>query len=138
PLAAPNGLQGAAINSTSIRVQWSPIPDSQLQGPLRGYNISYDPVNQEPVLVTVPTSTTMVVIHGLMKYTTYRLKIYGVSNDQEMGPESFYINVTTQQDAPSAAPESIQANIINSTSVRIYWEPPVNTEQNGIILGYKI
>ncbi|XP_048583941.1 uncharacterized protein LOC5510390 isoform X2 [Nematostella vectensis] len=138
PLAAPNGLQGAAINSTSIQVQWSPIPDSQLQGPLRGYNISYDPVNQEPVQITVPPSTTMIVIHGLMKYTTYRLKISGVSNDQEMGPESFYINVTTQQDAPSAAPESIQANIINSTSVRIYWEPPVNTEQNGIILGYKI
>ena len=35
-------------------------------------------------------------------------------------------------------PTNLQARIINSSSVEVTWDPPVDKDQNGIIRGYQI
>ena len=35
-------------------------------------------------------------------------------------------------------PTNLQARVINSSTVQVSWDPPVDKDQNGIIRGYQI
>ena len=35
-------------------------------------------------------------------------------------------------------PTNLQAKVINSSTVQVSWDPPVDKDQNGIIRGYQI
>ena len=39
---------------------------------------------------------------------------------------------------PTGEPLNVKASSINSTSIRIFWEPPRAEEQNGVITAYHI
>jgi hypothetical protein len=45
----------------------------------------------------------------------------------------FYINFSVPGE-----PTNVQATILNSSSVQVSWDPPVDKDQNGIIRGYQI
>ena len=55
-----------------------------------------------------------------------------------IGVYSSYIRVRTQEGVPVKSPTSIEVEAINSTSVRIQWDPPDAQFINGINQGYKI
>ena len=40
--------------------------------------------------------------------------------------------------APSGPPENLIGEFINSTSLRITWDPPLPNDQNGVIRGYNV
>jgi len=40
--------------------------------------------------------------------------------------------------APSAAPQSVEAVAINTSSVRVTWRPPAERQQNGVVIGYRV
>ena len=44
----------------------------------------------------------------------------------------------TLSPAPSGPPENLRGMFLNSTSLRITWEPPLLQDQNGVIRGYNI
>jgi len=40
--------------------------------------------------------------------------------------------------APSAAPQAILGEAVDSTSIRVSWQPPPADHQNGVITGYRV
>ena len=44
PGRSPSSVQLYAINSTSVRVRWSPVRRQNLHGNLRGYQVAYEDV----------------------------------------------------------------------------------------------
>ena len=40
--------------------------------------------------------------------------------------------------APSGPPQNLTGEFINSTSLRITWDPPLPNDQNGVIRGYNV
>ena len=40
--------------------------------------------------------------------------------------------------APSGPPQNLTGEFINSTSLRITWDPPLFNDQNGVIRGYNV
>ena len=40
--------------------------------------------------------------------------------------------------APGAAPRSVEAVAVNTSSVRIAWQPPPQRQHNGRIIGYRV
>lgn len=47
-------------------------------------------------------------------------------------------NFSTTITEPSGAPKSIQIQVLSSTSIAVYWDPPDALDQNGVITGYLI
>lgn len=48
------------------------------------------------------------------------------------------INIKTREGVPEAAPNNIRAVAVNSTAVRVWWNPPNPQKINGINQGYKL
>ena len=83
-----------AVNSSCISLKWSHIPQDEVKGILRSYDIVY---NIEGKIPTDTVSTGLVnvsLICGLEYYTSYNFKIYA-KNDDWTGTQYSSVTVRT-------------------------------------------
>lgn len=146
PTGKPQKVEGIAVSSTEVRLNWKAPEQSMLNGDLLGYKIFYyvtdspdDPVGGEERKIeeeieVVPASATSHSLVFLDKYTAYKIEILAF-NAAGDGPRSTSINVKTLQGLPSA-PSSLKFLDITMQSMLVTWEPP--KKKNGDILGYVV
>ena len=89
--------------STTVQVQWSPIPQNLVHGILRGYHIHLKNVNPagfgdvSPNIQSVGESNTSFLIQGLLKFTAYTIQVSGYTVKGD-GPLSNAEIVRTEED----------------------------------------
>lgn len=142
PTGQPRGVDGTAVSSTEVRLQWKP-PQQQMQnGDLLGYKIFYlvtdspqeleEGRKHEEEIEVVPASTTAHSLVFLDKFTEYRIQILAF-NPAGDGPRSTSITAKTLQGLPGP-PAGLQFSDITMQSLKVAWEAP--KKKNGEILGY--
>ena len=103
PSSSPSIVKASSNSSTTIYVEWSPIPQHLIHGILLGYNIHYsnlDPERNGHVSTgshpTGPTNSST-LIKSLFKFTSYRIRVsaFTVKGD---GPLSDAVIVRTDED----------------------------------------
>jgi Fibronectin type III domain len=105
PSAPPQSVHGEAVDSTSIRVAWSPPPEDHQNGVIKGYRVLYaeansndDDVSSSSVsIASVPPNDTWYVVRGLRKWTLYSVWVLAFTEAGE-GPRSDVIVVQTAED----------------------------------------
>ena len=133
-----------------LRFNWDHIPIAYVNGILKGYRITYQPVSsiidQYPIhrgrssrdrhVISTETdsSITSYLISNLNKYTNYTIQVSAFTSVGE-GPKSTPVKCTTFEDIPSP-PSAIKAGVSSSDSIVVSWMPPY--EPNGIIASYTI
>ncbi|XP_054261356.1 protein sidekick-like [Macrosteles quadrilineatus] len=134
------------ITTTSVRVEWTAIPDNFWSGDPEtgGYRIVFQPVSDFPTsLQATPKQevkgikTTSVVLTELSRDHNYEIVVVPF-NSQGAGPASPPVAVYVGEAVPTGRPRSVTAEPVSSTEVRLHWLPPQQKEQNGDLLGYKI
>lgn len=101
PLVTPSHVTGHNTSSTSIRVDWKPVPpdDVNIRGIHRGYSIYYVPRGTPRLSVlmkvTVDALTTHVQLTNLYKFTLY--DIYVTVRTRWDGLKSSTITVSTDE-----------------------------------------
>lgn len=89
------------------------------------------------------------LLDDLLKYSTYRFRLVALdsSHNQTSGDDdsqddlansSAELVMETPSDVPDAAPEAIQAETLNTSSILLQWALPPVEKRNGLIIGYKI
>jgi receptor-type tyrosine-protein phosphatase Q len=135
PDGPPQNVSGSATSSTSIEVTWDP-PTRHLQN---GYVVEYRVTERETDTGTVSrwtvtdTSLTVTSLHPYYEYT-YSIAAVTVG----IGPYSTAISITTDEAAPTAAPQNFTSSVISAFEVALFWSPPVVDKQNGVITDYVI
>ena len=122
PQVYPWNVTGYNASSTSIYLQWSPIPPELVAGVLREYRIVYDELNDrnESVkrhLVKLPIDQLSANLTDLSKYTNYSFELQGIS--KFFGVRSPPIVVITDQDGKIYFKDDLHA-------VRTAQSPPYN------------
>ncbi|KTG32345.1 hypothetical protein cypCar_00026290, partial [Cyprinus carpio] len=74
---------------------------------------------------------------GLKKFTEYSFRVVAY-NKHGPGVSTEDISVRTYSDVPSAPPQNMTVEVLNSKSIMVRWQPPPADAQNGEITGYKI
>ena len=112
PDSPPHDVLEASITSTSITVNWNPIPYTHINGILLGYRLNYSITSQSSssrikkdinednrrvYSVTVGPDKHSHVIQNLKKFTRYSITIAGF-NEQGAGPYSQYVDIETAED----------------------------------------
>uniref|UniRef100_A0A9J8BYZ6 Neural cell adhesion molecule L1 n=1 Tax=Cyprinus carpio carpio TaxID=630221 RepID=A0A9J8BYZ6_CYPCA len=120
PLVAPEDISVEVLNSTLLRVSWSPVPQTALRGDLGGYTVSS----------RLLQSHTMVP--GLKPFSEYSLTV-NIFNQRGNGPSSSPISFTTPQGVPEQPP-ILRATNFQKDSITLVWAPPHET--NGFLTGY--
>ncbi|XP_077109678.1 receptor-type tyrosine-protein phosphatase S isoform X5 [Ranitomeya variabilis] len=141
PSAPPQDVKCVSTKSTTILVSWQPPPAESHNGILAGYSVHYgaldseDPVPKE--VKDIPPQTTEILLEALEKWTEYRITVVA-HTAVGPGPESSPIVVRTDEDVPSAPPRKVEAEVLNSTAIKVFWRSPIQNRQHGQIRGYQI
>ncbi|KAF1410733.1 Netrin receptor DCC, partial [Spheniscus magellanicus] len=127
-------LQAVSTSPTSILVSWD--PPAYANGPVQGYRLfcTETATGREQ---NVEVDGLSYRLEGLKKFTEYTLRFLAY-NRYGPGVSTEDVTVTTLSDVPSAMPQNISLEVVNSRSIKVSWLPPPPGTQNGFITGYKI
>nr|XP_006112957.1 protein sidekick-1 isoform X1 [Pelodiscus sinensis]XP_006112958.1 protein sidekick-1 isoform X1 [Pelodiscus sinensis]XP_025034766.1 protein sidekick-1 isoform X1 [Pelodiscus sinensis]XP_025034772.1 protein sidekick-1 isoform X1 [Pelodiscus sinensis]XP_025034774.1 protein sidekick-1 isoform X1 [Pelodiscus sinensis]XP_025034776.1 protein sidekick-1 isoform X1 [Pelodiscus sinensis] len=142
PDIAPGSLTVRTASETSLWIRWMPLPDAQYNGNPEsvGYRIKLWRVDlQSPVLMKIINDRLEreYTIEDLEEWVEYELQIQAF-NAIGAGPWSDVVRSCTRESVPSAPPENVSAEAVSSTQILLTWTSVPESEQNGLILGYKI
>ncbi|XP_008312564.1 protein sidekick-2 isoform X2 [Cynoglossus semilaevis] len=140
PSAAPQNVIASGRTNQSIMIQWQPPPESHQNGILRGYMIRYRltglPVDYQHKNITSPDVTNL-LLEDLIIWTNYEIEV-AAYNGAGLGTFSHKVTEWTLQGVPTIAPGNVQAESVNSTTIRFMWTAPNPQFINGINQGYKL
>ena len=91
PSSAPVSLQGSAVNSTTIQLQWEPPPLSDQNGVIRSYIINITVAETESSFRRT-SETTALYISNLHPFYAYTLTVAAVT----IGPGPYGLMLTVQ------------------------------------------
>ncbi|XP_059396389.1 neural cell adhesion molecule L1-like protein [Carassius carassius] len=141
PLAAPADISVEVLNSTLLRVSWSPVPQTALRGHLGGYTVHWwqtqslltsKRIPLERQSLTIPGNRSHTMVPGLKPFSEYSLTV-NIFNRRGNGPSSSPISFTTPQGVPDQPP-ILRATNFQKDSITLVWAPPHET--NGFLTGY--
>uniref|UniRef100_A0A8C2A330 Neural cell adhesion molecule L1 n=1 Tax=Cyprinus carpio TaxID=7962 RepID=A0A8C2A330_CYPCA len=133
PLVAPEDISVEVLNSTLLRVSWSPVPQTALRGDLGGYTVSSRLLQfRERQSLTIPGNRSHTMVPGLKPFSEYSLTV-NIFNQRGNGPSSSPISFTTPQGVPEQPP-ILRATNFQKDSITLVWAPPHET--NGFLTGY--
>ncbi|XP_023672749.2 protein sidekick-2 isoform X2 [Paramormyrops kingsleyae] len=140
PSAPPQNVIASGRTNQSIMIQWQPPPESHQNGILRGYIIRYClaglPVGYQFKNITNPDVTNL-LLEDLIIWTNYEIEV-AAYNGAGLGTFSHKVTEWTLQGVPTIAPGNVQAEAVNSTTIRFTWSAPSPQFINGINQGYKL
>ncbi|KAK4813575.1 hypothetical protein QYF61_011804 [Mycteria americana] len=142
PDVAPGSVTVRTASETSLWLRWVPLPDTRYNGNPEsvGYRIKFWRVDlQSPTLMKVINDRLEreYTIEDLEEWTEYDLQIQAF-NAIGAGPWSEVVRGRTRESVPSAPPENVSAEAVSSTQILLTWTAVPESEQNGLVLGYKI
>uniref|UniRef100_A0A8D1KYH1 Protein sidekick-1 n=1 Tax=Sus scrofa TaxID=9823 RepID=A0A8D1KYH1_PIG len=140
PSAPPKNIVASGRTNQSIMVQWQPPPETEHNGVLRGYILRYRlaglPGEHQQRNITSPEISYCLVTE-LIIWTQYEIQV-AAYNGAGLGVFSRPVTEYTLQGVPTAPPQNVQTEAVNSTTIRFLWSPPPQQFVNGINQGYKV
>ncbi|XP_052453320.1 neogenin isoform X3 [Carassius gibelio] len=133
PGPAPN-LQVVSVSTASVTLSWD--RPSTGNGEIQTYRLFYSEKghDSEQDMDVTGLSYTMT---GLKKFTEYSFRVVAY-NKHGPGVSTEDIVVRTLSDVPSAPPQNLTLEVLNSTSIMVRWQPPPPGTLNGELTGYKL
>ncbi|XP_054646630.1 protein tyrosine phosphatase receptor type Fa isoform X13 [Dunckerocampus dactyliophorus] len=132
--AQPSGFEAEAELDSRIMLSWLwPVQD-----PVIGLELLYWEANnpEEKHSITFEPSGSYAV-DGLKPDTVYMFSL-AARSEMGLGVFTHPIEGRTVQSMPGAPPRKVEADVLNSTAVRVSWKPPLPVKQHGQIRGYQI
>ncbi|KAF4793639.1 hypothetical protein TURU_109254 [Turdus rufiventris] len=142
PDVAPGSVTVRTASETSLWLRWVPLPDTQYNGNPEsvGYRVRVwrgEPPAPALLKVVADRLARECTVEELQEWTEYELQIQAF-NAIGAGPWSEPVRGRTRESVPSAPPENVSAEAVSSTQILLTWAAVPESEQNGLILGYKI
>ncbi|XP_054464593.1 neural cell adhesion molecule L1-like protein isoform X2 [Anoplopoma fimbria] len=141
PTAAPRDIAVEVINTTVLRVSWTPAPPATVRGHLGGYNVHWlrkrsllnpNKILDERQSLSFSGKRTHAIVPGLEPFSEYRLTV-NVFNKKGNGPNSDSVTFNTPEGVPEQVP-ILTASNAQKDSILLVWGPPLET--NGVLTGY--
>nr|XP_019934674.1 PREDICTED: neuronal cell adhesion molecule-like isoform X11 [Paralichthys olivaceus] len=134
----PKDVEGFGTEHDNLVISWKPLTGLQSNGPGLRYRVMWrqKAVDSDWTTVTVSNNSRFVV-SGTPTFVPYELKVQAV-NDHGVGPEPAIARGYSGEDLPVAAPENVQAVVLNSTLAEVHWDPVPHKLIRGHLKGYKV
>ena len=129
--AAPANLVATAVSSTSIQLTWTDNATNETS-----YRVQQKEGNGSyKTGANLGANVTTTVISGLKPGTTYSFRVQAL-NGSTASDFSNVAQVTTPSSAqPPAAPSSLTATPVSTTSIRLDWHDNASTETGFVLQG---
>nr|XP_020478035.1 neuronal cell adhesion molecule-like [Monopterus albus] len=134
----PTDVKGFGTEHNNLVISWKPLSGLQSNGPGLHYRVMWrqKAVDSDWTTVNVANNSEFVV-SGSPTFVPYELKVQAV-NKYGAGPEPAIALGYSGEDLPLAAPENVQALVLNSTVAEVRWDPVPHKLIRGHLKGYKV
>ncbi|CAF0972228.1 unnamed protein product [Rotaria magnacalcarata] len=127
------------IQETSVTIQWNIVPKTHSIDRYSISIISEKDVNERIETIINKNNLTTYTITNLRPNTDYSIRIMATNSlTNIIGRPSNTILIRTSESIPSSSPNNVHVELTSLTSLSIHWNPPLETEQNGRIVAYKV
>nr|ACD88870.1 camel [Danio rerio] len=142
PLVAPDNVSAEVLNSTLLKVSWSPVPQTTLRGHLGGYTVNYwqtqslltsKKIPSERQSLTIPGNRSHTMVPGLKPFSEYSLTV-NVFNRRGNGPQAAVPSLSQLHKGVPEQPHNLKATNFQKDAITLVWAPPHET--NGHLTGY--
>ncbi|XP_078113490.1 neuronal cell adhesion molecule-like isoform X2 [Sander vitreus] len=134
----PTGVHGFGTEHDNLVISWKPLTGLQSNGPGLHYKVMWRQKLMESDWTKVSVANnSKFVVSGTPTFVPYELKVQAV-NDYGAGPEPAIAHGYSGEDLPVAAPENVQAVLLNSTLSEVHWDPVPSKSIRGHLKGYKV
>ncbi|CAL8330915.1 unnamed protein product [Lota lota] len=148
PDTPPSNLTLLAATQTSLRVRWKPLLDHQYNGSpdAVGYRLRVRRVDgqgkekleeMQAGELGKAEGSREASLEGLDPWSQYQVQIQAF-NSIGAGPWSSGVTAHTAEAVPSGAPVNVSAEAVSSTKILLKWAAVLESQKNGVILGYKV
>ncbi|TRY91464.1 hypothetical protein DNTS_027213 [Danionella cerebrum] len=133
PGPAPN-LQVLSTGTSAVTLSWEqPLTGN---GEIQSYKLYYSERGQDTEQDT-EVSGQSYTLTGLKSFTEYGFRVVAY-NKHGPGVSTEDVMARTLSDVPSAAPQNLTLEVLNSTSIMVRWQPPPAGTLNGELTGYRL
>lgn len=141
PTAAPRDVAVEVINTTVLKVNWTPVTPATVRGHLGGYHVHWlrkrSLLNPSKLLderqsLSFSGKRNHAIVPGLEPFSEYTLTV-SVFNKKGNGPKSDPVHFSTPEGVPDQVPILTTSNA-QKDSILLGWGPP--SETKGILTGY--
>ncbi|XP_052126133.1 cell adhesion molecule Dscam2 isoform X2 [Frankliniella occidentalis] len=135
----PQNVRVTEQQSRSVQLSWPPpySGNSPISAYVLQYKLVADPWPSNPMRMAVSGSQASATLSGLSPATSYHVRILA-ENRLGLSEPSEAIQVTTQEESPSGAPQAVRAEARSSTELVVTWEPPPRDMWHGSLQGYYV
>ncbi|XP_066871027.1 netrin receptor DCC isoform X3 [Kogia breviceps] len=135
--SAPRDVVPVLVSSRFVRLSWR--PPTEAKGNIQTFTVFYsrEGDNRERAVNTSQPGSLQFTVGNLKPEAMYTFRVVAY-NEWGPGESSQPIKVATQPELPSAPPQNVSLEVVNSRSIKVSWLPPPPGTQNGFITGYKI
>ncbi|XP_043730003.1 roundabout homolog 3 isoform X1 [Cervus elaphus] len=128
------------LGPRTLQVSWTVDGPVQL---VQGFRVSWRVAGPDggswSVLDLPSPSQQSTVLRGLPPGTQVQIKVQA-QGQEELGVESPLVTRSTPEEAPSGPPQGVAVALEGegNSSITVSWEPPLPSQQNGVIEEYQI
>ena len=127
------------VQETSITLTWTLLQPNQIIDRLSISLITEKDQNERVETVIHRPNQTSYTITNLRPNSDYTIRLIPTNSlSNRLGRPSNSISVRTLESIPSSSPTDVQVELTSITSLSIRWAPPIEPEQNGRIIAYKV
>ncbi|UYV77068.1 SDK2, partial [Cordylochernes scorpioides] len=144
PQRPPAQILVTPYTRTAVRVSWQPLKSEEWNGdsapPQAGYRVEYCPLAPQLYIAECPSSTAAGVetsslnLPSLEPDTNYEVRVFA-TNSQGDSEASQPVTVFVGEAVPNGEPQQIRAEAMGPTEIRVSWQPPPVSQQNGDVMG---
>ncbi|XP_078530432.1 neuronal cell adhesion molecule isoform X4 [Lissotriton helveticus] len=134
----PSGVKGVGSEPDNLVITWEPLTGFLSNGPGLRYKVSWrqKDFDDEWTSVTV-ANVSKYIMSGTPTFVPYEIKVQAV-NELGPGPNPEVIIGHSGEDLPMVAPSKVHVDVVNTTLVKVHWEPVAQSSVRGHLQGYRI
>lgn len=118
-------------------IKWEPLLPIEHNGPGLEYKVSYRRQDVEEGWKEHTVKRHSFVVRNTPTFVPYEIKIQA-KNRQGFGPEPKLVTGYSGEDFPSAAPDDVAVEVMNSSVVKVSWTRVHKDKLHGHLGGYRI
>ncbi|KAM8916743.1 neural cell adhesion molecule L1-like protein isoform 3-T5 [Spinachia spinachia] len=118
-------------------INWEPLPPIEHNGPGLEYKVSYRRQDVEDDWKEHMVKRHSFVVKNTPTFVPYEIKIQA-RNHQGWGPEPRIVTGYSGEDFPSAAPDDVAVEVLNSSVVKVSWTRVHKDKLHGHLGGYRV
>ncbi|XP_078803653.1 neural cell adhesion molecule L1-like protein isoform X7 [Oryzias latipes] len=118
-------------------INWEPLSPIEHNGPGLEYKVSYRRQDVEDEWKEHTVKRHSFVVRNTPTFVPYEIKIQA-KNHQGWGPEPKMVTGYSGEDFPSAAPDDVAVEVMNSSMVNVTWKQVPKDKLHGHLGGYRV